>query len=500
MPAAALTDHGVLYGALDWLQGVHGAWREADHRRRGLLLPPTASRPARQASVPSAPAGAGTRPATATCSGSPAWPAWRASTTSRASTATCWPTTTRAVASAALPRRRGAAAIHGRATRRARAKRSASSATCSGVNLFLEMLDHGLPESADASTAACRGCTQEFGHAAGRHQRRPLRRRRRRPTPRTCCSASRPTAPSTTRSACGWTPTSSICKRPDEMARALRRLPGGAANTLRDRRALRPAISSFDRLPSAALAHPRRARPARATWSTSAGSGCRAAMPRAMTEAVERRLRLRAGRHRTRLASPPTSCSCGTSSALRASAASCAGRAARPPAAWSLYCAGHHRPRPARARPDLRALPEPRRSRDARHRHGLPGRPARRGHPLRHPSATATITWRRSSPSGRCGAGGDARRRPRARHALQRGRSRRQAGPELRSDITIDRAISDSPSSRRSTTPTPQLKRADRHRAHARGRRAPRLDPRRGRRHLARAADRPCAAQRAAQE
>ena len=43
-----------------------------------------------------------------------------------------------------------------------------------------------------------------------------------------------------------------------------------------------------------------------------------------------------------------------------------------------------HRPRPARARPDLRAVPQPRARLDARLRHRLRRAPARRGDPLRH--------------------------------------------------------------------------------------------------------------------
>ena len=43
-----------------------------------------------------------------------------------------------------------------------------------------------------------------------------------------------------------------------------------------------------------------------------------------------------------------------------------------------------HRPGPAPARPDLRALPQPRPRLDARLRHRLRRAPARRGHPLRH--------------------------------------------------------------------------------------------------------------------
>ena len=45
--------------------------------------------------------------------------------------------------------------------------------------------------------------------------------------------------------------------------------------------------------------------------------------------------------------------------------------------------AGHHRARPAAARPDLRALPQPRPDLHARHRHGLRRAPARRHDPLR---------------------------------------------------------------------------------------------------------------------
>ena len=45
---------------------------------------------------------------------------------------------------------------------------------------------------------------------------------------------------------------------------------------------------------------------------------------------------------------------------------------------------GHHRPRPDPARPDLRAVPQPRAHVDARLRRRLRRAPTRRGHPLRH--------------------------------------------------------------------------------------------------------------------
>ena len=56
--------------------------------------------------------------------------------------------------------------------------------------------------------------------------------------------------------------------------------------------------------------------------------------------------------------------------------------AARAPARSRLRPA-HHRPLPARARPDLRAVPQPRAPLDARLRHRLRRAPPRRGHPLR---------------------------------------------------------------------------------------------------------------------
>ena len=75
-----------------------------------------------------------------------------------------------------------------------------------------------------------------------------------------------------------------------------------------------------------------------------------------------------------------------------------------------------HRPRPARARPDLRAVPQPRARLDARLRHRLRRASARRGDPLRHR---------------------EVRRRPRLadrhlrHHQGQAGRQGRQPGPRL---------------------------------------------------------------------
>ena len=62
--------------------------------------------------------------------------------------------------------------------------------------------------------------------------------------------------------------------------------------------------------------------------------------------------------------------------------------------------ADHHRPRPDRARPAVRALPQPRARVDARLRHRLLRNPPRQGDPLRPAASTAATRSRRSSPSG----------------------------------------------------------------------------------------------------
>ncbi len=61
----------------------------------------------------------------------------------------------------------------------------------------------------------------------------------------------------------------------------------------------------------------------------------------------------------------------------------------------------HHRPRPARQRPALRALPQPGAQVDAGHRHRLLGPRPRAGDPLRARRSTAASRSPRSSPSAR---------------------------------------------------------------------------------------------------
>ena len=82
---------------------------------------------------------------------------------------------------------------------------------------------------------------------------------------------------------------------------------------------------------------------------------------------------------------------------------------------------GHHRPRPAAARPHLRAVPQPRPRLDARLRRRLRRPPPRRGHPVRHREVRRRA--RRADrhvrhDQGEAGAEG---RRPRARLPVQHG-------------------------------------------------------------------------------
>ncbi len=64
-----------------------------------------------------------------------------------------------------------------------------------------------------------------------------------------------------------------------------------------------------------------------------------------------------------------------------------------------------HAGRPDRLRAAVRALPQPRPGDDARYRRRLRGRPARRGHRLRHPQVRQPTTSPRSSRSARCSPG-----------------------------------------------------------------------------------------------
>ena len=147
--------------------------------------------------------------------------------------------------------------------------------------------------------------------------------------------------------------------------------------------------------------------------------------------------------------------------------------------------ARHHAGRPDRLRPAVRAVPEPGPGDDAGHRRRLPGRPARRGHRLR--LAQVRPGPRRPDHHVRHDArpGRDPGRRARARPLVRRGGPRRQGRPEPARDQARGGARDARRSSASSTTSEPGRQADDRLREAARGRRPERLDPRRGRRHLA---------------
>ena len=90
--------------------------------------------------------------------------------------------------------------------------------------------------------------------------------------------------------------------------------------------------------------------------------------------------------------------------------------------------ARHHRPRPAALRAAVRALPQSRARVDAGLRHRLlPGR-ARSRHRLREAEVRRRVRLADRDLRHHGGEGRGARRGPRARHALRRGRPHRQAG------------------------------------------------------------------------
>ena len=94
--------------------------------------------------------------------------------------------------------------------------------------------------------------------------------------------------------------------------------------------------------------------------------------------------------------------------------------------------AADHRPVPARARPVLRALPQPRAPVDARLRHRLRRPPSRRGDPVRHRQVRRATGSPRSRPS----AGSSPRRRSRTPPGCSTTASRSATGSPRRSRPT----------------------------------------------------------------
>ena len=132
-------------------------------------------------------------------------------------------------------------------------------------------------------------------------------------------------------------------------------------------------------------------------------------------------------------ASPPTSSSCGTSSASPGSRGIRVGPGPRLGGRLlRRLLPAHRRPRPDPLRPALRALLEPGPQADARHRHGLRRALPRRDDPLRR----RAVRQRPGGPDRHVlddqGPGRRARRRPGARQAVRRGRPDRQGDAAAR--------------------------------------------------------------------
>ena len=94
-----------------------------------------------------------------------------------------------------------------------------------------------------------------------------------------------------------------------------------------------------------------------------------------------------------------------------------------------VVLAADHRPRSAPVRPDLRAVPQPRADPDARHRHGLRRAPARRGDPVRGLEVRQRPRGADHHVPDDQGEAGDPRRRARARVPGERGRPALQDVP-----------------------------------------------------------------------
>ena len=132
----------------------------------------------------------------------------------------------------------------------------------------------------------------------------------------------------------------------------------------------------------------------------------------------------------------------------------------------------HHRGRPARLRPPVRALPQPRARIDAGHRHRLLGqgpcaRDALRRGQVRQGVGRADRDLRQDAAAQR-----HARRRARARARLRRRRPARQADPGADHGALASRSRSTSPRSptcAAPTTPSPRRARSSTPRAASRG-------------------------------
>ena len=144
--------------------------------------------------------------------------------------------------------------------------------------------------------------------------------------------------------------------------------------------------------------------------------------------------------------------------------------------------AAHHRPLPARARPLLRAVPQPRATLDARLRHRLRRPSPRRGHPVRHREVRRGPGRPDRHLRPDQGQAGDQGRRPRPRLRLRDRRPDHQGAAARRdgqgrpaqgaSSTPTTSATARAASSGRCTTATPTSARSTRPRSGSRARSA----------------------------
>ena len=141
----------------------------------------------------------------------------------------------------------------------------------------------------------------------------------------------------------------------------------------------------------------------------------------------------------------------------------------------------HHRRRPARLRPAVRALPQPRARVDAGHRHRLLGARPRARAALRDREVRARLGRADRDLRQDGAAPGDARRRARARPRLRRRGPAREADPRPPAGprAVVRRVPRRGRAAARRLRRGPDRARDRRHRARPRGRRAQLLDPRR---------------------
>ena len=193
-----MTDHGNLFGAVEFYNAAKAKGVQPDHRLRGLRL---ASRATRSRSD-----GDRYNHLVLLCENQEGYrnliklvsdrPTWTASTTSRASTRICWPQHSKGlIALSACLKGDINETLLGRPLRRgARALAYQYQDIFGPGNFFLEIQDHGLDEDKRRAAAGQPAFARDR-HPAGRHQRLPLPAQATTPARTTSCSASRPARP-----------------------------------------------------------------------------------------------------------------------------------------------------------------------------------------------------------------------------------------------------------------------------------------------------------------